>query len=192
MNCEIANGLIMKHFDGTINDIESAQLKQHLKTCGPCSTDFKNMNEIFGALEKLETIEPPQNFEAQVMNKINVYEAEKRKRTDRSLGFLYTAACMMLLLLSVLLMIDINGIDVTRMAGRAEEAFSSLANLTLAVQGTVYALFTLAKGVFSGLFQVVYLIFKTYSHVFFAFAAMLVLLPGMLSTVSRQQNGGSK
>jgi predicted anti-sigma-YlaC factor YlaD len=192
MNCEISNDLIMKYFDGDINDIESAQLKQHLKTCGPCSTDFKNMSDIFGVLERGNPIEPPQNFEAQVMSKINAYEVEKRKRTDRSLGFLYTAACMMLLLLSVLLMIDINGIDVYRVAGRAGEAFSSLASLTLAVQSTVYALFTLAKGVFGALFQVAYLVYKTYSHIFFALAVMLVLLPGALTPAARQKHGGSK
>jgi anti-sigma factor RsiW len=80
----------MKYFDGTVNETERLQLMQHLKTCEKCSNEFDSLKDIFNCLEEEDNhIEPPANFEEQVMAKVNLYEADRRKKVDGFLMLIY-------------------------------------------------------------------------------------------------------
>ncbi len=70
MKCNDSQNYMMKFFDRELNDIEEAQLKQHLKICTACSEEFVGLKEIFAVVEQNSEIEPPEDFECQVMNRI--------------------------------------------------------------------------------------------------------------------------
>ncbi|MCR4436218.1 MAG: zf-HC2 domain-containing protein [Clostridiales bacterium] len=106
MNCKASQDYMMKYFDGCGNDIESAQFKQHLKTCKNCSEEFENLNEAFNFLTQDNGVEPPLDFEANVMKKIDSMEMVRRKRTERTLILLYWAATLALGALFALFVLD--------------------------------------------------------------------------------------
>ncbi|MDP4092480.1 MAG: zf-HC2 domain-containing protein [Bacillota bacterium] len=89
MNCIMSEEYIMKYFDGNINDIEQAQLKQHIKTCKSCHESFNSMSEIFGLIREEADIEPPVNFEASVMQKLRTFEENRKIRRERILFAIY-------------------------------------------------------------------------------------------------------
>ncbi len=96
MKCEEASVWIMKYFDKELNDIEVGQLKQHLKGCMTCNTEFEELNGILGVLEEERGIEPPEGFETLVMGKIKALTVERKKRTDRFFIILYAVSSMIL------------------------------------------------------------------------------------------------
>ena len=83
MNCKSANDYMMRYFDGNLDADRNAKLKQHLGSCEACREEFNQLNEIFSFLEKDDTVEPSEDFESAVMEKIEqlgpVYKAKGKK-----------------------------------------------------------------------------------------------------------------
>ncbi len=110
MNCNTSNDLIMKYFDGTVNETERLQLMQHLKTCEKCSNEFDSLKDIFNCLEEEDNhIEPPANFEEQVMAKVNLYEADRRKKVDGFLMLIYGVTVLILGVFTVIFAVMLRG-----------------------------------------------------------------------------------
>lgn len=88
MNCRLSNEFLMKHFDRNINDIESAQLKQHLRICSSCSSCFNELSYIVDNLEKPEIIiEPPEDFEFRVLERVKILK--QKQQNDRMISILF-------------------------------------------------------------------------------------------------------
>ena len=108
MNCGLTRDYMMKHFDGEFNDIENAQMKQHLKVCTKCRAEFEELKSTFDFLEENECVQPPEGFEFDVMTKIYDFEAERRKRTS---GFLVLTYNLAVLISIALLMTFASGLE---------------------------------------------------------------------------------
>ncbi|HEY9059163.1 MAG TPA: zf-HC2 domain-containing protein [Pseudobacteroides sp.] len=105
MSCEKFSDLLMKFFDGNISTAEDGSLKEHIKSCVSCRTEFDSLNEIFNCYEEDNTVEPPEGFEASVMEKVNEYENQRRKRVDRYFMIIYGATFVVLGVISMFLLI---------------------------------------------------------------------------------------
>ncbi|MDP4180033.1 MAG: hypothetical protein Q8942_02955 [Bacillota bacterium] len=108
MSCEKYSPLIMKYFDGNIADTDKDSLLEHLNICHVCSEEFNSLKEIFNCLEeddKDSIVEPPLNFEASVMDKVRLYEEQRRKKIERLLIIIYGTSFAILGVISVLAVI---------------------------------------------------------------------------------------
>jgi hypothetical protein len=82
----------MKYLDSELSDSEHAQLIHHINKCDNCCAEFQQYNSIKKALEEDEEIEPPENFEIKVMNKIKAIENSAKLIKEKRLVILYFVA----------------------------------------------------------------------------------------------------
>lgn len=159
MNCNESNEYIMKYFDRDLNDIESAQLKQHLKSCKKCSEDFQSMNKIINCLENESILEMPENFEMDVMSKIKCLEVDRKKKSSRNLVFLYnliTLVSVVALLAFIINLKDVNIFDTLSYFRENFKSFSSIIEILYQVFNEIYSV---VAGVISILLAVGVLIY---------------------------------
>lgn len=129
MMCESGNEYVMKYFDKELNDIEIVKLKQHLKVCTECSNEFNELSEIFGILEEDEKLEPPENFENQVMAKIKSLNDERRKMADVFMITGYGIVSAMLLSAAAMLVGYFQNISFLEVIGKTIGVFNSIAKV---------------------------------------------------------------
>jgi Predicted transmembrane transcriptional regulator (anti-sigma factor) len=184
MNCEMANNYMMKYFDGEVNDIEDAQFRQHLKSCERCRQEYECMDEIFSTLECPVIVEPPDNFEANVMEKVNEIEKKRMDRRTRLLVILYNAAAILAI---GLLMVFVVGMRPGGLASAIDSVngyFGSFNSVTSAVFGIVGDIFKLLGGVLMTILQVFISIVKTYYYVFVTMIVLLLAIQRLYNFVA--------
>lgn len=192
MNCELSNEYLMKYFDGEINDIEDAQFKQHLKNCRKCCDEFNCMNEIFTSLEKANTVEPPEDFEARVMEKVDMIENTRREKSARMLVLLYNAATVVSIILLMVFVADLKQISVFSAFNKISEYFGSFSNIAAAVFGVLKDIFQLITGVAGVLLQVAVSVVKSYYYVFVVLLALLLAVQKLFTIVAAQDRRESR
>jgi uncharacterized membrane protein YiaA len=122
----------MKYFDGSVNDLEKQELKQHLKTCKKCCDEFESLKDIFNCLEEEDNhIEPPVDFEERVMEKVNEYETSRRKKVDGFLMLIYGITVLILGVFTVVFAIRIKGSGTL-------ESFASIDGIQNMLWGVLY------------------------------------------------------
>lgn len=184
MNCEEANNYMMKYFDGDIDEIEDAQLRQHLKSCGRCMQEYDCMTEIFATLENPVIMEPPEDFEAKVMEKVNEIERKRMDRRTRMLVFLYNAAAIIAIGLLMVFVVGNRPGGIPSAIESIKGYFGSFNSVTSAVFGIVGDIFKLLGGVLMTLLQVFVSIVKTYYYVFVAMIVLLLAVQRLYSFVA--------
>ncbi|HOV26424.1 MAG TPA: zf-HC2 domain-containing protein [Pseudobacteroides sp.] len=111
MSCEKFSDLMMKYFDGNISSKEDECLKEHIKSCTSCGAEFKSLSDIFNCYEEDVAIEPPEGFEASVMEKVREYDELRRKRLDRNLMIVYASTFVMMGIISLITLVFLkNGV----------------------------------------------------------------------------------
>lgn len=190
MNCKLSSEYIMKYFDKDVNDIETAHMKQHFKTCKKCSMEFEELSSIFGALENDSIIEPPQDFELNVMEKVNTVELVRKKRNDRFLIALYSLVSAFILLVAMTFNSLFGGLSVFAVIGRLGENFSLLSSSLLILYELIVRIYSIFSEVIGALLQVSVLLIKTYYYVLALLLGMLLIVQRMFMTLVRQNNGG--
>jgi hypothetical protein len=106
MDCEQNDIKMMKYFDGGLGDIEKAQFMEHINSCPACGKAFAIMNKLFCSSEPSGDIHPPDNFEENVMNKVNEYVSDRRKLNMRLLFLLYSFTAIVSVSLLLVYVID--------------------------------------------------------------------------------------
>lgn len=191
MNCDLANELIMKYFDGENNDIEEAQLKQHLKTCKHCNDEFKCMNEIFESVENTNTVEPPESFELKVMEKVECFESKRKEKNANLLVILYNAATVLSIVLMIIFVADIKHINIYSSFHKIVEYFNSFTSVASALLGVVNDLFIVISGIVATLYRVVLSIGKAYYGVFILLLVLLFVIQRLFVIVAAKDWGKS-
>lgn len=186
MNCETAKDYMMKYFDGERNDIEEARFRQHLKNCVQCGEEFNCMAEIFSSLETAGTVEPPEDFEAKVMKKVNAVEKARREQSSRMLVLLYNAATVVSIILLMVFVADIRQGGMASAAESIREYFGSFSGILAAVFGVISDVFGLLGGVLAVIVQVFVSIVKTYYYIFIALALVLLAVQRLYAFVAAQ------
>jgi DNA phosphorothioation-dependent restriction protein DptG len=186
MNCKESNDYMMSYFDGNQNDIEHAQFKQHLKSCSCCSRDFESMKEIFCAIESKDSIEPPQDFEVNVMKKINSFEMTRKKRADAVLIFTYSFVTVILTALAVAFMARLNGINIFGLFSTTGESFSSFPDTLFTIVNILNAIYHIAIKIADALLQVLNVLTGTYYFMIGVLLCFFIMLPKVFTGLAKQ------
>jgi len=192
MNCRLSEEYMMRYFDGGLNDIEIAQMKQHLKSCSKCSKEYEELNGIIDILETDGIIEPPEDFELQVMQKVKTLESEKRSRNSRWMVYLYNLTALVCAVLLLALVISFREVDAIRIAERIGEYFGSFTGFTDAVVHILKDGYDIAEKVVRALFRVAAALFKTYYYIFITLLALLLAVQKTFFTLVKQGGGNRK
>ncbi len=186
MKCVDSQNFIMKFFDKELNDIEEAQLKQHLKNCKICSKEFNSLKEIFDIVEQDSGIEPPEDFELQVMNRI-VNEERIYKKPDNNL-FVYN-----------ILLISVSLVFVIFFAGILREIINTPINLIQIMnrfvdfsQDFIVSAISMFRGIAIAILSVAASIYKTYFFEYIVLGLLLLVTQGVFFKMVRQSNGGAQ
>ncbi len=101
MSCTPYDIYIMKHMDGELNDPERVKLMQHIAECSECKKEFDEFNSIKSVLELENIVEPPDNFQSVVMQKIDSLKMYGKKIKERNLMIMYFITSMGLTLMLI-------------------------------------------------------------------------------------------
>ncbi|HYE83247.1 MAG TPA: DUF4349 domain-containing protein [Clostridia bacterium] len=77
MKCETIRNMISSYIDKDLNDIEKAELEKHIAECKECREEYESMLDIIAVCGNLEEIELPQNFRAELHQRL--VEEKKKK-----------------------------------------------------------------------------------------------------------------
>lgn len=171
MNCSASESSMMKYFDGEYNDIENAQFKQHLKGCKKCSEEFESLKAVFGYLETKVDIEPPPDFEAAVMNRINALEQARREKTERALVIIYWAATLALGALFTLFVFDAGEVFL-KLLLQVGNGFGIMSE----IDGVLKIFYGIFEGIFEVLLEIGIVISNIYQYIIAAAILLLVMI----------------
>lgn len=186
MSCELINDLMMKHFDGEINDIEEAQLKQHMKTCRKCNEEFNCMSEVFLSLETTSTVAPPEDFEARVMEKVNALENTRKEKSSKMLVLFYNLGTAISILLLMIFVADLKHVSIGSIMDQVTTYFGSFSSIANAVLGIFADLYHLIAGVLGVILAACVSVAKTYYYVFVVLLALLLAIQKLITLVAVQ------
>jgi predicted anti-sigma-YlaC factor YlaD len=177
---------MMSYFDGDKNEIEEVQFRQHLKCCGGCMEEFSSMEEIFKALETQTEIEPPANFEAMVMEKVEGIEKKRSENYSKRIVLLYNLATVVSIVLLLVFVADLKQVSVFSAFEKIAEYFGSFSSATSAVLGVVSDIFRLLGQAIYVVIDVAFSVFKSYYYIFLALVVMLFAIQRLLNYVGEQ------
>ena len=143
MKCTEANNLTMKFFDRNTSSTENLTLKQHLEGCKKCSDDYMAMNDILSCLTVPNTIEPPEDFERKVMDRVGNYKLKRRKKIEGVLFIGYGLIIIALSILSVMVLYSMR-LPVLDFMQKAA-GHSQIAQILISVIQKLYGFFDVIK-----------------------------------------------
>lgn len=174
MNCEQSNEWMMQYFDGTLDDIKTAQMKQHFKVCSPCSRDFKQLSQLMGVLEADDAVCPPDGFTVQVMKRIEKYEALRMYRRSKLRMYLYNGIAVAATILLIVF------------AAIYSDTFLWLAQLFEIFSGNTFRIIADIAGI---LFDAAKALFMNYSYIVISLLAILLAVQKTFFLLV-ERNGG--
>lgn len=187
MNCKLSDEYMMKYFDRQLNDIELAQMKQHLKTCKRCGEGFGELDGIVSLLETESMVEPPEDFEIQVMNKINSYENSRRRSTSKLLVFLYNFTTAVAVALLLIFVVQLKEVDI-----RIGQYFTSFSGFTEGLYSFATEAFGIVSGVVRAFVQVAVILIRNYYYILITLAALLLAVQKTFFILVKQDGGDKK
>ncbi len=111
MTCNEMDQKLMQYFDGELNDLDTYQLKQHVKSCDGCMEQYDMLSDIIICMEETPLVEPPEGFERRVMNKIEKLTNVKEKLLNQFLKVGFTILVTMLLIFSTWMLMTLQSIS---------------------------------------------------------------------------------
>ena len=150
------------------------------------------MKDILAAVEKQTDIEPPSNFEAMVMGKVDEIEKKRREKNSRMLVLLYNAATLLSIILLLIFVADIKQVSVFAAFEKIHEYFTSFSTVTSAIFGVVKDIFALIGNAIFVVFDVAFSIIKSYYYVFLALIVILFAIHKLINYVGTQAGRDSK
>jgi predicted anti-sigma-YlaC factor YlaD len=187
MKCVDSQNFIMKFFDKELNDIEEAQLKHHLKNCKNCSEEFNSLKEIFDIVEQDPGIEPPEDFELQVMSRIAKEEKIYKKTMDNN-SFVYD-----------ILLVSISLVFAIIFVGTLWEVFKTPINIIQIMnrfadssKDLIISAISMLRGIAIAIMSVAASLYKTYFFGYVVLGFLLLVTQGVFFKMVRQSNGGAQ
>jgi len=187
MKCNDSQNHMMKFFDKELNDIEEAQLKQHLKICTNCSKEFVSLKEIFAEIEQDSEIEPPEDFECQVMSRIQ-NETKMYKKTSQESLFAYN---ILLVAISFIFVIFFGGMlwETLRTPINILQFFELIVDYS---KDFFSSAISMGRGIIIAIVGVTASIYKTYYYAYIVLGILLLLIQRIFIKMVREGNGGAQ
>ena len=188
MTCNNAQTLMMKYFDKNINDIEEAQLKQHIKTCNNCTQEFTSLKDIFDLVEAdtCEKILPPADFEVQVMSRIKK-ELPLYSKYNGDNSYVYN-----------ILAIALSFVFFILLGGLLLEVTKSPLNFIVMIQDFfstaiqyISLIFNAFKGIVIATVAVAVSAYQNYYYVYIVLAILLFVIQRIYVYIISDNNGGT-
>lgn len=187
MKCNEYQDLMMKFFDKSLNDIEEARFKQHLKVCNSCNEEFLSLKEILFEIEQDSAAEPPENFELQVMSRIEK-ETVMYTGNSRENSFAYD---ILLMAVSFIFVILFGGI-LYEAIKHPIEFVRHVQVVTDVAREFFSAAITMAKGIGIAIVGVTASVYKTYYYAYILLGVLLFILQRVFFRMVRGGNGTAK
>ncbi|MDF2984793.1 MAG: hypothetical protein K0R50_303 [Eubacterium sp.] len=187
MKCNESQVLMMKFFDRNINDIEEALLKQHIRTCTKCSEEFLSLKEIFSEIEQDSAIEPPEDFELQVMSRIEKETVMYSKPTQQN-DFVYN---ILLVAVSFIFVILFGGI-LWEAVKHPLALYQDVQIATEIAKEFLSAAVTMVKGIGIAVMGVTASLYKTYYYAYILLGILLLVIQGVFFRMVREGNGAAQ
>ncbi|NLV36939.1 MAG: hypothetical protein GXY17_09740 [Clostridiaceae bacterium] len=181
MNCEKSKDYMMKYFDGETNEADQLLFRQHLQDCSSCKDEYEQLEDIFTALETRTEVEPPDNFEAMVMDKVAIIEKEREERKAKRIVWLYNGTIILSIILILFYVADLRQVNLVSAFDKIGEYFTSFSSVTAAIIGVVKDLFVLLGNALLVVVDVAISIVKSYYYIFLALALMILLVQRLLN-----------
>ncbi|MHB8064187.1 MAG: anti-sigma factor family protein [Ruminiclostridium sp.] len=187
MKCNDSQNHMMKFFDRELNDIEEAQLKLHLRICTNCSKEFVSLKEIFADIEQDSEIEPPEDFERQVMSRIETETKMYKKTTDQS-AFVYN---ILLVAVSFIFVIFFGGIlwESLRTPINAVQFCELIAGY---LKDFLSSAISMGRGIIIAIVSVTASLYKTYYYAYIVLGILLLIIQRIFIKMVREGNGGAQ
>ncbi len=185
MNCNTSKEYIMKYFDGEKSIAQDEQFKKHLDSCPDCRDEFSSMETIFESIEEQAAVEPPENFEAMVMEKVNLYEKQRSKRNSTLIVLTYNAATLLSIVLLLIFVADIKQFSVLTAFEQIKEYIGSFSSATEAVFGVVGDISRLLGNAIVTVAKAAFTVVRSYYYVFLALIVMLFAIEKLFSYVCK-------
>ena len=188
MTCNNAQTLMMKYFDKNINDIEEAQLKQHIKTCNNCTQEFTSLKDIFDLVEAdtCEKILPPADFEVQVMSRLKK-EVPLYSKYNGDNSYVYN-----------ILAIALSFVFVILLGGLLLEVIKSPLNFIVMIEDFfstailyISLIFDAFKGIIIATLAVAVSAYQNYYYVYIVLALLLFVIQRIYVYIISDNNGGT-
>jgi predicted anti-sigma-YlaC factor YlaD len=178
VKCSSTRDLMMRHFDGEFNDIESAKMKQHLKYCKECMYEFEELKSIFSVIELSGDVTPPEGFEQAVMSKIHSIESARFKRMSAVLIILYNLAVLVSIGLLVLFATGLEGLAVLGVSMREAADLGFFSTL-------IARLYSYASELFQAFLNIGMLFYQTCLHIIDMYYHYIIFIVAALLTIQR-------
>jgi predicted anti-sigma-YlaC factor YlaD len=185
MNCNTCKEYIMKYFDGEKAIAQDEQFKKHLDACQECRDEFNCMETIFSSIEEQTAAEPPENFEAMVMEKVNLYEKQRSKRNSTLIVLAYNAATLLSIVLLLVYVADIKNFDFSAAFDQIRNYMSSFSSATEAVFGVVGDISRLLGNAILTVVKAAFTVVRSYYYVFLALITMLFAIEKLFAYVCK-------
>lgn len=187
MKCNDSQNYMMKFFDRELNNIEEAQLKQHLKICTNCSNEFVSLKEIFADIEHVSEIEPPEDFERQVMSRIQ-NETKMYKKTSVESTFVYN---ILFVAVSFIFVIFFGGIlwESLKTPINFVQFFELVVNYS---KDFLSAAISMGRGIIIAIVGVTASLYKTYYYAYIILGILLLVIQRIFIRMVREGNGGAQ
>lgn len=186
MKCSEAQNYMMKYFDRDINDLEEMKLKQHIKTCEKCTGEFSGLKEIFAGIEEDSIpIEPPEDFELQVMNRIQ-NETVMYKKAYRSTRDIYN---VLLATVSFIFVILFGGL-LWEIFDHPIALIQNIMMISNFAKELCTAAITMFKGMSIAIVGVAASIYSTYYYAYILMGILLLVIQRVFFKMVREGNGG--
>ncbi len=108
MDCNKANELMMDYMDFNLSDEDRFLLEHHLKECKTCKEEFEIYSNMLEEFSVVEDIHLPEDFEVQVMEKIEAIEPKYLKQKKDNNNLIYVFIGFMALSISIFNILSYN------------------------------------------------------------------------------------
>ena len=115
--------------------------------------------------EKVE-IEPPDDFEARVMDKVALIENQRKERSEKRIVWLYNIATLLSIVLLLIFVADMKEVSVFSAFERLGEYFGSFSTVTAAIFGAVKDIAGLLIDVLAAVADIALSIVRSYYYAF--------------------------
>lgn len=190
MNCKEYQESMMQYLDGDLNDIESAQLKQHLKSCPECSREYEEVGHILKMLETDSIIEPPLDFEEKVMERVRTVQPQWLKISDRTMRFLYGFTSFLLILLLSMFTVYMFTEGVFKSVTESFGPLNSVSDFFTSVGNASMALWKIVSDLAKTIFMSALLVAKTYYYLIIMGLVILFAIQWTFFSLLKQNQEG--
>ncbi len=80
MTCRELTELINDYLEGQLPLRTRVRLQLHLGLCGDCRAYLRQLKSVIGALGRLPELDPPEPVRSELLERLQIFAAERRKR----------------------------------------------------------------------------------------------------------------